>query len=328
MNWSEPGGYRGGTVEVMNSNSTIVAYLKSDNSELSWGDDSCSWNSKKWRILITINETGIYAIKAYPYHNEEMTKNCIEWLKELAKTNLGMSFGSIVEVPSCNSFYYSDTDAYYYVDFEDDGAMYCDWGCDKHYGCFDLTENTEDYSTENRPKTIVNRYCGPRTCMICGGVDEYYYDESYVICEDCCSNAEDESYYCEECGNYISEEDAIFVNGSCYCEDCVSLVADLCVVDGNYYHYHILRQVYLARENDNPNVETDKWVYMHEDYVSSKYPWLSLSKTYTELESPRQTPYGIYYFNKEDLTKYGFYEWYHLYNDDDRAEYFALSEEN
>lgn len=328
MNWREPGGYRGGTIEVMNSNATIVAYLKSDNTELTWDDDSHSWNSKKWRILITINETGIYAIKAYPYHNEEMTKNCIEWLKELARTNLNQHFGSVAEVPCCSTFHYPDTNAYYYVDFEDDGAMYCDWGSDRHYGCFNLSEDVENYSTEENPKTIMNSYCGPRTCMICGGFDEYYYDESYVICEDCCSNADDEAYYCEECGCYESEENIIFVDGHCYCENCINGVADLCAIDGNYYHYHNLRQVYLARENDNPNVEVDSWIYIHEDYVTHRYPWCSLPQCFTELEIPRKTAYGTYYFNREDLNSNALYEWYHLYTDIERAEYFAPSEEN
>jgi hypothetical protein len=311
----------------MNSNSTIVAYLKSDNNVFDWDDAPHSWNSKKWRILITMNDEHILAIKSYPYHNEELIKTCLEWVRHLMGKNLNTYMGSVIEVPYATTFKCEDNGQYYNIDMEDDTAMYCDWGCATHYGCFNLNSTYEE-SSEEKPHRIIHKYCGPRTCMICGGVDEYYYDESYVACEDCCSNADDESYYCEECDNFVYEEDAIFIDGHVYCEDCVDQVADRCVIDGQYFHYHNLRQIYLARETDNPNVDTDKWVYMHEDYTSGRYPWLEMPKRFTELNTPRQTPYGTYYFNKEDLTEYGLDSWYNLFGDKKVAEYFAPSEEN
>ena len=327
MNWSEPGGYRGGTVEVMNSNSTIVAYLKSDNNVLEWDDAPNSWNSKKWRILITMNDEHILAIKSYPYHNEELIKTCLEWMRHLAGKNLNTYMGSIIEVPYASTFKCEDNGQYYNIDMEDETAMYCDWGCATHYGCFNLYSTYEE-SSEEKPHRIIHKYCGERTCMICGSANEYYYDESYVACEDCCSNADDESYYCEECGNYVSEEDAIFIDGHAYCEDCIDRVADRCIIDGQYYHYRNLCQIFLARETDNPNIKTDKWIYMHEDYATARYPWLEIPERFTELNVPRKTSYGIYYFNKEDLTEYALDEWYNLFGDKEVAEYFAASEEN
>ena len=326
MNWREPGGYRGGTVEVMNSNCTIVAYLKSDNTKLTWNDDPYGWNSKKWRILITVNDTGIYAIKGYPYHNAEMTKICIDWLKELARTNLDMHFGSIEKVPACSTFHYPDTNNYYYVDFEDEGAMYCDWSCDVHYGCFNLDKASDDYIAEENPHTIMNVYCGPRVCMVCGGIDEYYYDESYVACEDCCTNCDDEEYCCEECGEYMFEDEALFVDGHCYCECCVDSVASRCAIDEFYFLNHNLRRVYLARERNNPDVENDAWIYVHEDYATGRYPWLTLPELYCSVRVPNKDIYGMYYFNEDDLTENALSKWYDIETAEDASKYFASSE--
>ena len=64
MSWFEKGEYRQGTVEMMNSECVVVAYLESTtNMTIRDGE----WNSKRWRELFVVDENvlangaGMYA---------------------------------------------------------------------------------------------------------------------------------------------------------------------------------------------------------------------------------------------------------------------------
>lgn len=324
MNWSEPGGYRGGTIEVMNSKSTIVAYLKSDTNELRL-DSKHSWNSKKWRLLTTITPEGIFTIKSYPYHHATLAKAVAEWVRELAADNLKWYYSAIDEVPCCSPVECKETHTWYNVDFDEGRMMYCDWGCDKHYGCFNL--NPEDASgTEAAPIFLHIQYCGPMTCMICGDITTSFYDESYVICDGCCSYGEEEEdgHYCERCGCWIPECDEYWVDDICYCEECVDEIGDRCAVDGVYYHHDNLEQVYLAHKENEPDVDEDERIAIHRDYCTGRYgcyiPGLFVAQ---ELKNPHKSADGLYYFNREDLSNYGFRRLFELWDTNEVARYFA-----
>ena len=88
MSWSNEGCYRQGTVEMMNSDMVVVAYLAaSEDMSLWWSsdkDDDKYWSNKKWRQLFVINRDIITNVKAYPYRNDELTNICLNWLRELA----------------------------------------------------------------------------------------------------------------------------------------------------------------------------------------------------------------------------------------------------
>ena len=88
MSWTNEGCYRQGTVEMMNSDMVVVAYLASSEDMTLWWsadkDDDKYWNNKKWRQLFVINKDIITNVKAYPYRNDELTNICLNWLRELA----------------------------------------------------------------------------------------------------------------------------------------------------------------------------------------------------------------------------------------------------
>ena len=92
MSWSEYGCYHNGTVEMMTSNMVICAYLSGKNSynfsenKEKFGEE-WEWNNKKWRQLFYCTKDIILAGKAYPYRCEKMTKDLLNWLRELAKEN-------------------------------------------------------------------------------------------------------------------------------------------------------------------------------------------------------------------------------------------------
>ena len=92
MSWEKEGGYRQGTVEMMNSRCVVIAYLAGDD-QMRIGDDY--WNSKKWRQLFIVDHNLIAGVKDYPYHNEALGLEVVKWLKELAGEKLGWHYDSL-----------------------------------------------------------------------------------------------------------------------------------------------------------------------------------------------------------------------------------------
>lgn len=322
MNWREPGGYRGGTVEVMNSSMTIVAYLKSDSNVLNWYNGT--WNSKKWRLLITITPDSIITIKSYPYHHEALAQTCVEWLRHLAGKNMHWYMGSVVQVPCCTTFEYADTKTWRNIDLIDGGLMYNDWGCDTHYGCFTLNPTFFETSDTN-PELIRLDYCGPMTCMCCGKVDNsgHFYDESYVICDRCCSYGDEErGNYCSHCGCWIPEDEGYWIEDDCYCCDCIEEVASRCAIEYNYFYHDDIGEVLLAREADNPDVDNDRIMTLYIGYCKGRY---EIPDIWSHCEHPHKTEDGIWYLNREDLTEEGFRRLYGL-RPQDVEQYFNRSE--
>lgn len=76
------GGYRGGNLNYMVDNTTIVAYLADEeNKKLrAFEGSGLTWNSKKWRVLIHYNKENevIYLNKQYPYSCNTLAEKAIE----------------------------------------------------------------------------------------------------------------------------------------------------------------------------------------------------------------------------------------------------------
>lgn len=107
MNWTEEDGggcYRIGTVEMMNSNNVVCAYLLPDKeSKQSWffgrynrdwygthyvedveeGDEEWTWNNKMWRCLYYVEKDILLSGKSYPYYQEDLNFIVLETLKDL-----------------------------------------------------------------------------------------------------------------------------------------------------------------------------------------------------------------------------------------------------
>ena len=71
---------RDGVIEMMNSSCVVVAYIKGEKPFYEWTD-------KKWRTLFIVHDNLISAIKSYPYENQEITKECLNWLRNLVEEN-------------------------------------------------------------------------------------------------------------------------------------------------------------------------------------------------------------------------------------------------
>ena len=210
MNWRHEGSYRRGTVEMMNSDCMVVAYLKSTDGSLDFGRHS--WNSKKWRELIICQPDGdfICGVKGYPMWNKNLEEAAVAWLKELME-QAGNEYGPIDTIyPWSNTYCYNDIEVYFDPDCD---TMYNDFNDEVgHTGCFgvDTMENLKEHCQYHY------NYSGDANCMTCGC--DLYYEESeewMLVCENC-----NGAIRCHDCGEYIDEDRAIWVDDEPLCEYC------------------------------------------------------------------------------------------------------------
>lgn len=199
MSWgSYVGAYRGGVVEMMNSPIVVEAYLKSNTDMVMPQGDT--WSNKKWRELFIVHPSCILGIKGYPYEAPALEECCVDWIKQLAWTNLQRDYKpperlQKIELPSI-----FDTEVMY-------NDVYSDHLCAR---CLDV----------EAPEEI--NYSGRRTCMVCG---KLYEDDgpwecaddtcAHITCDDCTPYIE-----CDECGNTVLYSDCEEVNGKLLCTFC------------------------------------------------------------------------------------------------------------
>lgn len=207
MSWQEGGCYRRGTVEMMNSENVVVAYIEGEQPMKIWTPEGTKeWNNKKWRQLFVVNDEIISSVKSYPYFNEELTISALEWLSDLLEVNGGINFCK-------HNFIFGDRDIYD-AHFSNDYSfnfythdMYNDFFTTTHYARVSDPEVTY-YEIE---------YSGPTECMNCGSINSYFDDDDAVLlcCEDCY-----ESEHCDCCG--CRNIDLYELDGSYYCDECYS----------------------------------------------------------------------------------------------------------
>ena len=308
MKWVDAGSYRMGTVEMMNSSCVIVGYLKSNNS--TWFD----WNDKHWRTLLIADESILTTIKSYPYACDELSQMLIDWVRELAENNLSWSFGPTTEIFEGESFLYSGDNNWYHFT-ANSHQMYNDFGCATHWGAMPI--HIADSSSREDPYCFSINYSGPAECMYCGREVDLggggNYDESYVFCGDCCSDANDDETECSECGNWWSHDDMFYVEGDYVCPDCIDDVAACAIGSWEYYYYDNLERIYLTKSIDNPDEDTNLCCFFPSSRLSRFAGAFYNLSEYCYISAPRMTENGILYFNREDLTQEGLSNWFHLY---------------
>ncbi len=302
MSWGENGSYRGGTVEMMNSPMVVVAYLKSDK-EMECGN-GYRWNDKLWRSLIVVHPDGILSVKGYPYQNKTLSTTAIDWLADLAKDNLGWRMWPAQEVVEDTTFFEKNSQSWYYFITETE-RMYNDFGSTNHYMA--IAKHYDISTDKQNPKKLFFHYSGRINCLNCGYVDPEFYDESYVFCRDCCTNGDDDSEPCAECGAYWDRDDMYWVEDNYVCPDCFSAVAAMCVIDGENRYYEGLSQIYLASKRDCPSVDGDYSCFVSKDYVQTDYKNLrTYASGWFNIELPHfDEDKNVYYLNREDITESG-----------------------
>ena len=244
MNWSEEGGYRQGTVEMMNSQCVVVAYF-SGGDKMRISHDNY-WNSKKWRQLFVVDPLIIAGVKDYPYHNESLTVEIMKWLKELAETNLQWKYKDIFTYDFSHKTIKLDDDTEFYIEM-DSHHMYNDFGClDYHYLCLADTLSDDDlisYPGYNA-KILRVAYSGVSECMVCGELDPALTDDSCLACDSCQG-----IQCCDECG----ETHAIYgiVDGLNLCESCYDYYVRECSYCNEDHHINSMYNIVVAGRSES-----------------------------------------------------------------------------
>lgn len=214
MSWRNNGEYRQGTVEMMNSQQVVVAYLASeeDMKIYPWGEQR-HWNNKKWRQLFIVDPEYIANIKGYPYQNDSLTHEILNWIAELAeKAGMG-PYDEIIKNNPYGSIVTNEEEDHRVLFDPQTGLMYNDF------------DENNDFHFIRLAKSLLNEQChsldgyysGVSECMICGkeGGSVLDHEENRLLCIDCYQPT-----YCYECGDIIREEDAIWVDDTPLCEYC------------------------------------------------------------------------------------------------------------
>lgn len=245
MSWTDEGCYHIGTVEMMNSNNVVCAYLLHGTTNYVFNTDITNsdtgeligvWNNKRWRQLFYITKDIIMSGKPYPYISEELSKTILAQIKELASNNLNWDykFGpelyqDMVHVNSLwnmnnqrNWMHYEKKKPFKHNIIWDTKGMYNDMLNDS---------NTKYWCYRNKVNhTKIISVSGKASCLCCSNqvittnydTDEYndrYEDTGNVICFSCLKN----KFQCDGC-NRISSKTKLYLlkNGQKVCKNCLN----------------------------------------------------------------------------------------------------------
>ena len=291
MDWTDEGSYRRGTVEMMNSDCVVVAYLESS-SPFYPLDNDFVWSNKKWRELFIVDNNVIAGVKPYPYEHTDLEKMVLDWLKELATKNCGWEYTNSTHIFSHDYHKHNDElDRDITLRFWTD-AMYNDF-CDGHCAYLGL----------DIPCVYDRSYSGPSQCLNCGDIHNDFDNEGMLVCEGC-----DSSTRCDHCGerhdpSYMHEMD----DGLLICDYCYESYVEEChLCEGSFLRGN-LSEVYLALDENHIarhihiNVDDHCWHKIKTGEYGQFF------KPYTEINSVRVN--GVYhripYINIQDLTDEG-----------------------
>lgn len=233
MSWVEDGEYKLGTVEMMNSPCVLMAYLESEDSKYEL-PNGFKWSNKKWRELYVVNNYVIINILGYPYCNDSLSKEVLNWIKHLAEANWNIPYDS--ELFKYNSQNELVENTHIQLGFRTNN-MYNDFR-GTHY-CY-LNKNI--VPQENR---FVYNYSGPAQCMVCGKTDVDFPTEKSLSCLEC-----SDAKYCCSCNEYYDETDLIPYDGKYYCETCFNELFEYCGFCDEDSPYEDFKEIFIIDEND------------------------------------------------------------------------------
>jgi hypothetical protein len=229
MSWvEEPGDYRLGTIEMMNSPYVVIAYVEASNPMTLCNSE---WNNKRWRQLCVVTPDLILGNKQYPYVNEDIQGAALKWLRELASAHGGYGPYSAEAVNINNkshntigthNFYVNLSFSYMYNDIYDLRMGYLKEG----FAEKEIRMNLSGHAVCTSCGSIIHYddveanwtvcpSCSPYSrCDMCGdriyGRDGEYYlgDRDEPVCSYCYHN---EAVNCDVCGDRVGHTVDIFI---------------------------------------------------------------------------------------------------------------------
>lgn len=279
MSWYKGGCLRTGTLEMMNSTSVIVAYLKSNNTNFEF-TKGCQWNSKKWRQLIIVDKEVILNNRPYPSKSDYLTNEVLKWVKELAEENLGWEYDSTYhKFPGC--LYIEDRDIFI---TPRTNIMYNDF--DDHQGIFNcyIGKNVEDNNN------VTLDFSGTAYCLTCGKELEYNHDDDEnenLVCDRC-----HDVIMCSHCGSKRHSSDMIAFKGEFICNDCEDTIKTCCVCGEKDYIQFMMKVHY-----DNGKDSTLKLFFCQEHFqeIRNEIEYFPINGRFKSgvLSAEQKEKYGI-----------------------------------
>lgn len=298
MCWmEEPGDYRLGTIEMMNSESVIIAYVEAKE-DMHIADHDQKWNNKRWRQLIVVTPELILGNKQYPYFNDVLQGTALKWIKELAAgADLGYGPYDVESVQIRNQSANTIGNRRVHFNLYMSGYMYND--------IYDLRMGFMKSNWTGTDLTI--NLSGPAVCTSCGDIIPINdVESSWTTCRDC-----NGMWQCKCCGDwhygepyYASDSD------DCYCEYCYTHDLITCEVCGEKVEH--INQVFLElipADQCPVELECYNWSYTIPicDYCM-KHPedcaiTLGELKTVTDMWGRMRTVAQIANVNDEGLSR-------------------------
>lgn len=250
MSWKKEGCYRSGTVECMNSPLVLVAYLKSENSDMTIPGGT--WNNKKWRSLFIVHDKVITNIKGYPYRSDDLNEIVLNWLLELVPADERKDYGNIIKYD-----YYDpgikpkgsgeNDDPMFNIEFEPEGHMYNDFGTEVHMGVF--KDDIPAYSTRrwlSSSERLYINYSGVAVCMHCGEANDMPEDEMELMCTSCSYEAT-----CECCDCHLARNNFFVLDDRTLCCDCYHEHRMRDPIEEEFHYEYDMDKIYLVPENSD-----------------------------------------------------------------------------
>lgn len=309
MNWQQNGCFRSGTVECMNSDCVIVAYLKS---KYDMSIPGGTWNSKKWRSLFIVKDNVITSIKGYPYLSSELNHKVLEWLRELS----GREYGPVIDYQydECNIYPINDgEDPLYSIIFTTEGHhMYNDFGYQEHSGIFCSDEAIKWQKGKMRYEYPCICYAGPLVCLHCGSVDDECDEEEELLCADCTCTVT-----CACCGERITG-DVFRLDDYFFCADCYDDCRLEDPISGeDCYEPRAIKLYLVPDEIDLPIVNNWRWgsnPFLRYIYIKVASDWYENRDNLESCDKFKCDSLQVYrygwstalYVRPSDLTEAGF----------------------
>ena len=228
MSWMEEAGdYRLGTIEMMNSESVIIAYIEAKEDMCICDDANAKWNNKRWRQLIVVTPELILGNKQYPYFNDVVQGTALKWIKELAaNTDFSdtpyLTYGPYeeesVQINNQNTNVIGNRRVHFNLYMS--GYMYND--------IYDLRMGFLKRNWDGTDLTI--DLSGPAVCTSCGDIiPSNDVESSWTTCRDC-----NGMWQCARCGDWHYGEPYYAADTDhCYCEYCYSQELHECEICGD-----------------------------------------------------------------------------------------------